>query len=47
MRAINREKFPRGLGKSRSINFVKDSLQPATALQAIDWVGTRVRKANR
>ncbi len=37
MRAINREKFPRGLGKSRSINFVKDSLQPATALQAIDF----------
>ena len=37
MRAINREKFPRGLGKSRTINFVKDSLQPATALHAIDF----------
>jgi hypothetical protein len=37
MRAINREKFSRGLGKSRTINFVKDSLQPATALHAIDF----------
>ena len=37
MRAINREKFPRGLGKSRTIKFVKDSLQPATALHAIDF----------
>jgi tRNA A-37 threonylcarbamoyl transferase component Bud32 len=37
MSAINREKFSRGLDKSRTINFVKDSLQPATALHAINF----------
>jgi hypothetical protein len=37
MRGINREKFPRGLGKSRTLNFVKHSLQPATGLHVIDF----------
>src|SRR6266480_4051025 len=36
MRAINHEKF-RGLDKSRTINFMKDSLQPGTARHAFDF----------
>ena len=37
LRAINREKFPRGLNKPRTINSMKDSILPATAAHAIDF----------
>src|SRR5260370_6380168 len=37
LRAINREKFPRGLDKPRTINSMKDSILPATAAHAIDF----------
>ncbi|HCX30283.1 MAG TPA: hypothetical protein DHU55_11020 [Blastocatellia bacterium] len=37
MRVINREKFPRGLDKPRTINSMKDSILPATAAHAIDF----------
>ncbi|PYK22024.1 MAG: hypothetical protein DME59_20505 [Verrucomicrobia bacterium] len=36
-RAINREKFPRELDKSRAINSMKHSILHATAVHAIDF----------
>src|SRR5947208_7069847 len=37
MRATSREKFSRGLDKSRTINFMKDSLKPAPVPHAFDF----------
>src|SRR6266516_848632 len=37
MRATSREKFSRGLNKSRTINFMKDSLKPAPVPHAFDF----------